>query len=450
MTGRLPKCTFANVVLWNRWMASYEYRFGRRISLNRKQMKLQPDGSYRIVIAHRDPGVPNWLDTEGRPFGHDLLAFPDAGGAARAAAGEGRGAGRSGEGVEARGAGRPGEGVDAGGARARGRRPRPRAGAPALRDGAARQACVSRVVLDRPEAVYSGMVPGFVAGDYARAGARDRRRAARAPRGRARGARGRDGSRSRRRSASSSRAGPPLDYDVASLDVGATRARRSSCRACASTRSRRGRSAASSIALDAALAAARARAAARSCASRSSGAARRASSSPSRWRRGCAPRACAAELRRGRRHRGAAARRLGPARARRAARGRGAAASRSGSARACRASRRTGCCSSARRSPSRRISSLWATGAAPLPLLAEAPLPKDAQGFLRVRDTLPGRRRDDLFAAGDCAALDAHPWLPKAGVYAVREGPILDANLRARLAGGPLRATGRSATSSRC
>jgi hypothetical protein len=21
------------------------------------------------VIAHRDPGVPNWLDTEGRPFG---------------------------------------------------------------------------------------------------------------------------------------------------------------------------------------------------------------------------------------------------------------------------------------------------------------------------------------------------------------------------------------------
>jgi hypothetical protein len=23
----------------------------------------------RIVIAHRDPGVPNWLTTEGRPFG---------------------------------------------------------------------------------------------------------------------------------------------------------------------------------------------------------------------------------------------------------------------------------------------------------------------------------------------------------------------------------------------
>jgi hypothetical protein len=74
MTGRLPKCGFANVVLWNRWMASFEYR-GQRISLNRKQMTLAPDGSYRIVIAHRDPGVPNWLATEGRPFGTIFWRF---------------------------------------------------------------------------------------------------------------------------------------------------------------------------------------------------------------------------------------------------------------------------------------------------------------------------------------------------------------------------------------
>jgi hypothetical protein len=74
MTGRLPKCTFANVVLWNRWMASFEYR-GQRISLNRKQMELEPDGSYRIVIAARDPGVPNWLATEGRPSGTIFWRF---------------------------------------------------------------------------------------------------------------------------------------------------------------------------------------------------------------------------------------------------------------------------------------------------------------------------------------------------------------------------------------
>ncbi len=66
--GRLPKCTFANVVLWNRYLQSFDYRY-RRISLNRKQIELEKDGSYRIVIAHKDPGVPNWLSTEGRPNG---------------------------------------------------------------------------------------------------------------------------------------------------------------------------------------------------------------------------------------------------------------------------------------------------------------------------------------------------------------------------------------------
>ncbi len=82
---------------------------------------------------------------------------------------------------------------------------------------------------------------------------------------------------------------------------------------------------------------------------------------------------------------------------------------------------------------------LWATGAAPLPWLDGVEVPRDADGYLRVRETLQCVGFDDLFAAGDCAALDAHPWVPKAGVYAVRAGPVLDANLRARLAGRPLR-----------
>jgi selenide,water dikinase len=82
---------------------------------------------------------------------------------------------------------------------------------------------------------------------------------------------------------------------------------------------------------------------------------------------------------------------------------------------------------------------VWATGAAPHPWLDEVHVPKDAGGSLRVRETFQCVGFDDLFAAGDCAAPDAHPWVPKAGVYAVRAGPVLDANLRARLAGGRLR-----------
>jgi selenide,water dikinase len=78
---------------------------------------------------------------------------------------------------------------------------------------------------------------------------------------------------------------------------------------------------------------------------------------------------------------------------------------------------------------------VWATGAAPLPFLSQAPLPLDADGFVRVRPTLQVEGHDDLFAAGDCASLADAPWVRKAGVYAVREGPVLDANLRARLDG---------------
>ncbi len=68
MTGRFPACRFANVVLWNSFMQSYDYA-NRQISLNRNQVTYEDDGSFRIVIAHEDPGVPNWLDTEGRGAG---------------------------------------------------------------------------------------------------------------------------------------------------------------------------------------------------------------------------------------------------------------------------------------------------------------------------------------------------------------------------------------------
>ena len=79
--GRFPECRFANVVLWNRFGQTYDY-LRRRVSLNRAQTVLEPDGSYRIVVAHADPGVPNWLQTEGRPSGtiywRFLLAKEDA------------------------------------------------------------------------------------------------------------------------------------------------------------------------------------------------------------------------------------------------------------------------------------------------------------------------------------------------------------------------------------
>jgi len=67
--GRWPEdCRCANVCLWNRHMQTLDY-LNRPVSLNRRQTLLEPDGSFRIAIAHENPGVPNWLDTEGRSFG---------------------------------------------------------------------------------------------------------------------------------------------------------------------------------------------------------------------------------------------------------------------------------------------------------------------------------------------------------------------------------------------
>jgi len=49
-------------------MQTYDYAH-RGVALNRAQTVAEADGTFRAVIAHRDPGVPNWLDTEGRAFG---------------------------------------------------------------------------------------------------------------------------------------------------------------------------------------------------------------------------------------------------------------------------------------------------------------------------------------------------------------------------------------------
>ena len=67
VTARWPQCRCANVTLWNRHLQTNDYAH-RQVSLNRAQTQLAADGSFEVVIAHQDPGVANWIDTEGRPF----------------------------------------------------------------------------------------------------------------------------------------------------------------------------------------------------------------------------------------------------------------------------------------------------------------------------------------------------------------------------------------------
>jgi selenide,water dikinase len=72
---------------------------------------------------------------------------------------------------------------------------------------------------------------------------------------------------------------------------------------------------------------------------------------------------------------------------------------------------------------------LLATAAAPLAWLRNTGLPVDERGFLLVDDSLRSVANPDVFAAGDCATLRSQP-LPRSGVYSVRQGETLLATLR--------------------
>ncbi|HIF99629.1 MAG TPA: DUF1214 domain-containing protein [Myxococcales bacterium] len=57
-----PVCEYWNFQLNNHWMESLDYRY-HRIDLNHHAAVQAADGTVRLIVAHKDPGLPNWLDT---------------------------------------------------------------------------------------------------------------------------------------------------------------------------------------------------------------------------------------------------------------------------------------------------------------------------------------------------------------------------------------------------
>ncbi len=76
---RIPRCSAWNFQLSNFWMESLDYRY-HRIHVNQHSAVAEPDGSVRIVVAHRDPGprFPNWLDPCGHSEGGMLFRWVEA------------------------------------------------------------------------------------------------------------------------------------------------------------------------------------------------------------------------------------------------------------------------------------------------------------------------------------------------------------------------------------
>ena len=65
---RPPRAKYWSVDVCSFWLESLDYA-NHQSSLNGYQARVDADGTFRAVVAHQDPGVPNWLDTVGHKEG---------------------------------------------------------------------------------------------------------------------------------------------------------------------------------------------------------------------------------------------------------------------------------------------------------------------------------------------------------------------------------------------
>lgn len=74
---RIPACRFWNLQINNWWMESLDYRY-HRIHHNAHSAQVAADGSVTLILAHRDPGAANWLETAGHDRGTLCLRWVGA------------------------------------------------------------------------------------------------------------------------------------------------------------------------------------------------------------------------------------------------------------------------------------------------------------------------------------------------------------------------------------
>lgn len=80
---------------------------------------------------------------------------------------------------------------------------------------------------------------------------------------------------------------------------------------------------------------------------------------------------------------------------------------------------------------------LNAAGLEPAPVVRDFGLPVNGDGALRVDEHLRSVADDRVFGVGDCASVEGRE-LPRVGVYAIRQAPVLHHNLLATVEGRPL------------
>jgi len=63
-----PECQHWNFQLNNYWMESLDYS-NYQIHTNKYLATYRSDGSVRIIVAHQNPELPNWINTVGHECG---------------------------------------------------------------------------------------------------------------------------------------------------------------------------------------------------------------------------------------------------------------------------------------------------------------------------------------------------------------------------------------------
>jgi hypothetical protein len=71
---RIPQCETWNLQVDNFWQESMDARY-HHSDVNRFSAKRHADGGVTAIIAHTDPGHPNWLDTAGHVTGHFAMRW---------------------------------------------------------------------------------------------------------------------------------------------------------------------------------------------------------------------------------------------------------------------------------------------------------------------------------------------------------------------------------------
>jgi len=74
---KVPVCEAWSLCLHNYWLESLDYHKARVI-FNKHTAAPNPDGSITLVVSMEDPGVPNWMNTCGHPWGNMMFRWTRA------------------------------------------------------------------------------------------------------------------------------------------------------------------------------------------------------------------------------------------------------------------------------------------------------------------------------------------------------------------------------------